>query len=67
MHPWYKGFKEVIEESTTTEPAYITKGIAYVKDGESNTLIISELLIRKSTEDYINFLETLTDGLIEVD
>nr|KYP71391.1 DNA topoisomerase 2 [Cajanus cajan] len=59
MHPWYKGFKGIIERSPK-EGGYVVNGL--VEEMDEQTFRITELPIRKWTQDYKQFLESITDG-----
>ncbi|TKY49610.1 DNA topoisomerase 2 [Spatholobus suberectus] len=59
MDPWYKGFKGTIERSPK-EGGYIVNGL--VEEINEQTFRITELPIRKWTQDYKQFLESMTDG-----
>ncbi|KAL6006450.1 hypothetical protein ACLOJK_037404 [Asimina triloba] len=62
MDPWYKGFKGSIEKSTTKDGAssYVVSGI--IEKVDETTLKITELPIRRWTEDYKEFLESVMTG-----
>lgn len=62
MDPWYKGFKGLIEKSTTKEggASYTITGI--IEEVDETTLRITELPIRRWTEDYKEFLESMMSG-----
>ncbi|CAA0812751.1 DNA topoisomerase 2 [Striga hermonthica] len=59
MMPWYKGFKGTIERINAKEAgeSYAVKGI--IQEVNKTTVRITELPVRKSTEDYKQFLDTL--------
>ncbi|CAL5213936.1 unnamed protein product [Lathyrus oleraceus] len=59
MDPWYKGFRGSIEKSAK-EGGYIVNG--EVVEIDEQTFKITELPIRKWTQDYKQFLESITDG-----
>ncbi|RDX60756.1 DNA topoisomerase 2, partial [Mucuna pruriens] len=59
MDPWYRGFKGIIERSPK-EGGYIVNGL--VEEINEQTFRITELPIRKWTQDYKQFLECITDG-----
>lgn len=57
MHPWYKGFRGSITPSAEHAGKYVVMGVAQKK---SDTLLeISELPVKKWTQDYKEFLEEL--------
>lgn len=60
MDPWYKGFKGKIEKTATKETGatYTVTGI--IEEVSETTLRISELPVRRWTEDYKQFLESMT-------
>ncbi|GFP92089.1 DNA topoisomerase 2 [Phtheirospermum japonicum] len=60
MHPWYKGFIGSVEISATKESgtSYTVTGI--IEEEEESTLKITELPIRKWTQDYKEFLESIS-------
>ncbi|WJX39561.1 DNA topoisomerase 2 [Trifolium repens] len=59
MDPWYRGFRGTIEKSAK-EGGYIVNGL--VVEIDEQTFRITELPIRKWTQDYKQFLESITDG-----
>lgn len=60
MHPWYKGFTGSIEKTATKEAgtSYTVSGI--LEEVDETTLKITELPIRKWTQDYKEFLESIS-------
>ncbi|KAI9116615.1 hypothetical protein K1719_012273 [Acacia pycnantha] len=61
MDPWYKGYKGVIEKSAK-EGGYNVNGTIEEVDEQTFTFRITELPIRRWTQDYKQFLESVTDG-----
>jgi DNA topoisomerase-2 len=59
MDPWYRGFRGTIEKSAK-EGGYIVNGS--VVEIDEQTFRITELPIRKWSQDYKQFLESITDG-----
>ncbi|KAK6124842.1 hypothetical protein DH2020_041418 [Rehmannia glutinosa] len=59
MIPWYKGFKGTIESTNTKDAgkSYVVKGI--IEEVNKTTVRITELPVRKSTEEYKQFLDKL--------
>ncbi|GJM86531.1 hypothetical protein PR202_ga02399 [Eleusine coracana subsp. coracana] len=68
MHPWYRGFKGSIE-MTNTKDTGVTYTITGIIEAINETkLRITELPIRRWTEDYKKFIESLLpehEGFIE--
>ncbi|KAL3537453.1 hypothetical protein ACH5RR_000819 [Cinchona calisaya] len=62
MDPWYKGFKGTIEKTATKEAgvSYTITGI--VEEVDETTVRVTELPIRKWTQDYKEFLELSMTG-----
>ncbi|OVA09460.1 DNA topoisomerase II [Macleaya cordata] len=62
IDPWYKGFRGTIEKTATKEAgvSYTITGI--VEEINETTLRISELPVRRSTQDYKEFLESIMTG-----
>ena len=59
MDPWYRGFKGAIEKSAK-EGGYTVNGA--IEEINEQIFRITELPIRRWTQDYKQFLESLTDG-----
>ncbi|KAL8496050.1 hypothetical protein ACS0TY_019960 [Phlomoides rotata] len=59
MHPWYKGFIGSIEKTAMKEGNYTINGI--IEEVDETTLRITELPIRKWTQDYKEFLESVSE------
>ncbi|KAJ8748764.1 hypothetical protein K2173_011319 [Erythroxylum novogranatense] len=62
MHPWYRGFKGTIEQV-----ALKVAGVSYAVNGaveevNETTIRITELPIRRWTDDYTEFLNSITEG-----
>ena len=63
MDPWYRGFRGTIEKTDPTKQesvGYTVKGI--IEEVNETTLRISELPVRKWTQDYKEFLESIMTG-----
>lgn len=63
MTPWYRGFRGIIEKTDPTKQeaaGYTCKGI--IEEVDDTTLRITELPIRKWTQDYKEFLESIMIG-----
>ncbi|XP_047341634.1 DNA topoisomerase 2 [Impatiens glandulifera] len=62
MDPWYKGFRGTIEKTSTKETGdtYTVSGI--IEEVNETTLKITELPIRRWTQDYKEFLESNMTG-----
>ncbi|XP_059649125.1 DNA topoisomerase 2 [Cornus florida] len=62
MHPWYKGFRGSIEKTATKEAgvSYTLSGI--IEEVNETTLRITELPVRRWTQDYKEFLESIMTG-----
>ncbi|KAG6408579.1 hypothetical protein SASPL_131595 [Salvia splendens] len=59
MHPWYKGFIGSIEKNVTKDTGSYTV-CGNIEEVDENTLRITELPIRKWTQDYKEFLESVS-------
>lgn len=61
MHPWYRGFKGTIEKTASKEAgvSYTVTGV--IEEVNETTLRIKELPIRRWTQDYREFLESIAD------
>ncbi|KAL2461238.1 DNA topoisomerase 2 [Abeliophyllum distichum] len=59
MDPWYKGFRGTIEKTATKEAGatYTVTGI--IEEVSDTTLRVTELPVRRWTQDYKDFLESL--------
>ncbi|GAB2260936.1 hypothetical protein Droror1_Dr00011791 [Drosera rotundifolia] len=61
MDPWYRGFKGTIEKTSESGTSYTVSGI--IEEVDETAVVITELPIRRWTQDYKEFLESnLTDG-----
>ncbi|KAK2637028.1 hypothetical protein Ddye_031820 [Dipteronia dyeriana] len=60
MHPWYRGFRGTIEKTASKEvgATYTVTGI--IEEVNDTTLRIKELPVRRWTQDYREFLESIT-------
>ncbi|KAL8171489.1 hypothetical protein V2J09_023293 [Rumex salicifolius] len=59
MDPWYRGFKGTIEKSTK-ECSYTVCGT--IEEIDEGTLRITELPVRRWTQDYKQFLESIIES-----
>ncbi|KAI9169979.1 hypothetical protein LWI28_020463 [Acer negundo] len=59
MHPWYRGFRGTIEKTASKEAGatYTVTGI--IEEINDTTLRIKELPVRRWTQDYREFLESI--------
>ncbi|GAB4832566.1 hypothetical protein Ancab_006584 [Ancistrocladus abbreviatus] len=57
MDPWYKGFKGTIEKTRDSGFSYTVSGI--IEEVDETTVRITELPIRRWTQDYKEFLESI--------
>lgn len=62
MEPWYKGFRGTIEKTATKEAGagYTVSGL--IEEIDDTNVIITELPIRRWTQDYKEFLEASMTG-----
>lgn len=62
MDPWYRGFQGTIEKTATKEAGvtYTISGI--IEEVDETTLRITELPVRRWTQDYKEFLESIMTG-----
>ena len=59
MEPWYKGYQGEIKENPNKEGHYIVKGKYHWSDEDPNKVIITEIPVKKWTENYKYFLQEL--------
>lgn len=62
MDPWYKGFRGTIEKTATKESGVSYTIAGLVEEINETTLRITELPIRRWTQDYKEFLESIMTG-----
>lgn len=62
MHPWYRGFRGTIEKGASKEAGcgYTVNGV--ISEVNETTLRITELPIRRWTDDYKGFLNSIMEG-----
>ncbi|KAJ6385281.1 hypothetical protein OIU77_028466 [Salix suchowensis] len=64
MNPWYRGFKGTIEKGASKEggcTSYTVNGV--INEVNETTLRITELPVRRWTDDYKAFLNSVTEGI----
>ena len=59
INPWYKGFQGEIKEDPKKEGTFIVRGKYHWSEEEPSTVIITEIPIKKWTDDYKIFLQEL--------
>ncbi|XAR54371.1 DNA topoisomerase (ATP-hydrolyzing) [Bertholletia excelsa] len=62
MDPWYKGFRGTIEKTATKETGNSYTVSGFIEEINETTVRISELPIRRWTQDYKDFLESIMVG-----
>ncbi|KAF8016230.1 hypothetical protein BT93_H1671 [Corymbia citriodora subsp. variegata] len=62
MDPWYRGFRGTIEKTATKEAGVSYTVCGIIEEVDDTTLRITELPIRRWTQDYREFLESLSTG-----
>ncbi|XP_074575291.1 DNA topoisomerase 2-like [Curcuma longa] len=62
LDPWYQGFKGRIEKSATKEAGVTYTITGTIEEIDSTTLRITELPVRRWTQDYKEFLESMMTG-----
>lgn len=62
MHPWYRGFRGTIEKGASKEngATYTVSGL--IEEVNETTVRITELPIRRWTDDYKEFLNSVVEG-----
>ncbi|KAL3815095.1 hypothetical protein ACJIZ3_016363 [Penstemon smallii] len=60
MHPWYKGFSGTIERTATKEVGFSYTVTGVIEEVDETTLRITELPVRRWTQDYKEFLESVS-------
>ncbi|CAA3012625.1 DNA topoisomerase 2 [Olea europaea subsp. europaea] len=66
MDPWYKGFSGTIEKTATKEAGATYTATGIIEEVSDTTLRITELPIRRWTQDYKDYLESLYPFIEEV-
>ncbi|CAI9769727.1 unnamed protein product [Fraxinus pennsylvanica] len=66
MDPWYKGFRGTIEKTATKEAGATYTATGIIEEVSDTMLRITELPVRKWTQDYKDFLESLYPFIEEV-
>ncbi|KAH9774564.1 DNA topoisomerase 2 [Citrus sinensis] len=61
MHPWYRGFGGTIEKTASKEAGVTYTVTGIIEEVNETTLRIKELPIRRWTQDYREFLESIID------
>ena len=59
INPWYKGFQGDIKEDPKKEGTFIVRGKYHWSEEDPSTVIITEIPIKKWTDDYKIFLQEL--------
>ncbi|CAM8927292.1 unnamed protein product [Rhodiola kirilowii] len=62
MHPWYRGFRGSIEQTATKEGGVTYTVTGTIEQVNETTLRITELPVRKWTQDYKEFLLSMLIG-----
>ncbi|KAF8016195.1 hypothetical protein BT93_H1646 [Corymbia citriodora subsp. variegata] len=62
MDPWYRGFRGTIEKTATKEAGISYTVCGIIEEVNDTTLRITELPVRRWTQDYREFLESLSTG-----
>ena len=59
LEPWYKGYQGEIKADPKKQGSFIVNGKFHWSDDDDNTIIITEIPIKKWTDDYKMFLQEL--------